>query len=282
MNRATAILLIGLAFAACRHNSAGLKREPAARIGDKILYSDEIPVRLTKGTSGEDSIAAATNYINQWAKHELLLQRAEENLTPKVKEDIERQIDENRFNLVVYEYQQQMMLEKMDTVISEKELQDYYSAHENLFTLTSNIVKALFIKLPAETPSMNKFRTLLRSSRQKDMQELESLCYQFAEKYDDFDEGWVTLDRISIELNKDIGDQENFLRRTNYYESSDSSSVYLLGIGDYRLRGSLAPFEFVREDIKRIIWNDRRIAFLKDLENGIYNDAIKEDRIKIY
>jgi len=275
-------LLIGLALAACRHNSAGLKRVPAARIGDKILYRDEIPVQLTKGTSGEDSIAAATNYINQWAKHELLLRRAEENLTPKVKEDIERQIDENRFNLVVYEYQRQMMLEKMDTVISEKELQDYYSAHENLFTLTSNIVKALFIKLPAETPSMNKFRTLLRSSSQKDMQELESLCYQFAEKYDDFDEGWVTLDRISIELNKDIGDQENFLRRTNYYESSDSSSVYLLGIGDYRLRGSLAPFEFVREDIKRIIWNDRRIAFLKDLENGIYNDAIKEDRIKIY
>jgi hypothetical protein len=266
----------------CRSNDISLKRVPVAKIGDQILYSDDIPFQTTQGISKDDSLTIIRNYVNQWAKHELLFQRAEKNLTSDVKDHIEKQLDENRFNLIVYEYQQQMMLEKMDTVIGEDEIQDYYAKNESSFTLTSNIVKALFIKLPVETPDLYKFRNLIRSTKQKDMQDLESLCYQFAEKYDDFDEDWVTLDRISLELNKDIGDQESFLRRTNYYETSDSSSIYLLGISDFRLRGTLAPFEFVKDDIKRIIWNDRRITFLKDLENGIYNDAIKENGIKIY
>lgn len=282
MSKITYILLLACFLVACRTGSNGSKRIPVAKIGEEVLYYDDIPSHLTDGLSGDDSVTGIRNYINQWGKRELLFQQAEKNISAAVRANIEKQLDENRFNLIVYEYQQQMMLEKMDTVITEKELQDYYSKNENSFILTSNIVKALFIMLPVETPEINKFRILVRSSKQKDIQELESLCYQFAEKYDDFDENWVTLDRISLELNREIGDQENFLKRNNYYETSDSSSLYILGISDFRLRGSRSPFEFVRDDIKRIIWNNRRIEFLKELENGIYSEAIKENGIKIY
>ncbi len=282
MNKIIPVLIVALCLAACRGNNNGLKRIPMAKVGENVLYYDDMPYNIARGLSGEDSVTVIRNYINQWAKRELMFQIAQKNIPADVKAEIEKQLDENRFNLIVYQYQQQMMLEKMDTVITDKELEDYYTRNPNSFILTSNIVKALFIKLPSETPDINRFRNLLRSNRQKDIQELESLCYQFAEKYDDFDEEWVTLDRLSLELNKEIRDQEDFLKRNTYYETSDSVSVYLLGISDYRLRGSLSPFEFVREDIKRIIWNDRRIGFLKDLENGIYNDAIKENGIKIY
>jgi hypothetical protein len=174
------------------------------------------------------------------------------------------------------------MLQKMDTVINSEELENYYKNNENSFILTSNIVKALFIKLPVETPDINKIRRLSRTNNQKDFQELESLCYQFAEKFDDFNEEWITMDRLSLELKEDIGNQENFLKRSSYYESSDSSSVYLITINDYRLRGTLAPFEYVEEDIKRIIWNNRRIEFIQALENGIYNEALKVNDLKIY
>ncbi len=90
------------------------------------------------------------------------------------------------------------------------------------------------------------------------------------------------MDRLSLELKEDISNQENFLKRTSFYETGDSSSVYLVSISDYRLRGTLAPFEYVMEDIKRIIWNNRRIEFIQALENGIYNDALKENGFKIY
>ena len=90
---------------------------------------------------------------------------------------------------------------------------------------------------------------------------LKHYCYQFAEKFDDFNEEWVTMDRLSVELPEDIENEENFLRRTTFFETSDSDSTYLflMTIRDYRLRSSLAPFEYVKDDIKRIIWNNQEI-----------------------
>jgi hypothetical protein len=212
----------------------------------------------------------------------LLFMKAEQNLTPEFKNEIELQLEETRANLVIYQYQRQMMLEKMDTSITEVEMEDYYSSNEKNFLLNSNIVKALFIKVPVETPGIDKIRLWARSIDQKDLQQLETYCYQFAEKFDDFNENWVTMDRLSVELPQEFVNQDDFLRRNTWFEVSDSSSVYMISFRDYRLRYTVAPFDYVENDIKSIILNNRRFQFLQSLENGIYNEAIKENTFKIY
>jgi hypothetical protein len=274
MNRPFFILMILLLGTGCNKSDKASKRLPVAEINNTILYYDEIPHLIQKGINNDDSAAIIQNYINKWARRELLLQKAEENLSPEIRNDIERQLEETRTNLVIYQYQRQMMLEKMDTLISDKELEDYYAANEKSFYLTSNIVKALFIKLPVETPDLDKIKILARSNNQSDLQQLEKYCFQFAEKFDDFGEKWIPMSRLLIELNEDISDEDS--------ETSDSASVFLVSIRDYRLRSSLAPFDYVKDDIKKIIWNARRFEFIQSLENGIYNDALKKNGFKIY
>lgn len=281
MNRIIILALLTAFITGCNQKNA-IKRIPLAKAGDEILYLDQVRDNIPSGTSSADSAAMIQTYINKWARREFLLQKAGENLPAGIKADIDSQINEARSNLVIYEYQQQLMLEKMDTVLSDAELENYYSANNVSFILTSNIIKALFIKLPAETPDIEKIKTLARSNEQADLQQLETYCYQFAEKFDDFNENWVPFNRVSIELPADLGMEENFLRRTTFFETRDSSSIYLLTIRDFRLRSTLAPFEYVRDDIKRMIWNTRRIDFLQSLEMGIYNDAIKENKFTIY
>lgn len=259
-----------------------VKRIPLAKAGNEILYLDQVLDQLPEGISATDSAAMVQTYINKWARREFLLQKAEENLSQDLRTDIDSQIEEARSNLVIYEYQQQLMLEKMDTVLSDAELENFYSANNSSFFLNSNIIKALFIKLPLETPDIEKIKTLARSNEQNDLQQLETYCYQFAEKFDDFNEDWVPFNRVTIELPADLGIEENFLRRTTFFETRDSLSIYLLTIRDYRLRSTLAPFEYVKNDIKRMIWNTRRIEFLQSLGAGIYNDAIKENKFTIY
>ena len=276
------ILIIMILLTDCNNKSDQVKRVAIAKVGDVILYYDEIPKLLQPGISPEDSAAIIQNYINKWAKRELLFLKAEQNLSPEFKNEIEKQLQETRANLVIYQYQRQMMLEKMDTTITEDELESYYATNEKNFLLNSNVVKALFIKVPVETPGLDKIRLWARSNDQKDLQLLESYCYQFAEKFDDFNEDWVTLDRLSVELPQDIMNQENFLRRNTWFETNDSSSVYMISIRDYRQRYSLAPFDYVKNDIKSIILNNRRFEFLQSLENRIYNEAVKENTFKIY
>ena len=282
MNKPALILISLLFLAGCGNNHKQTKRVAIAQVGNVILYYDEMPGLIQRGVNDADSVALFQNYINKWAKRQLLLQKAEDNLTPAMKDEIAKQLEETRSNLVIYQYQRQMILEKLDTVLTDSELENYYAANENSFILTTNIVKALFIKLPLETPDINKIKTLARSNDHNDLQQLESFCYQFAEKFDDFNEEWVPMNRLSVELQQNIENEEEFLKRNTFFETSDSTSVYMVSIRDYRLRSSLAPFEYVRDDIKRIIWNTRRYEFIQSLENGIYNDALKENSFKIY
>jgi hypothetical protein len=274
--------MIILLLAGCKNTNTQTKRIPVAEVGKVILYYDEMPKLIQKGINDSDSIVLFQNYINKWAKRQLLLQRAEDNLSPALKTEIENQLEETRSNLVIYQYQRQMIEEKLDTLITDAELENYYAANEKSFLLSSNIVKALFIKLPLETPDLNKIRMLARSNVHNDLQQLETICYQFAEKFDDFNEEWVTMDRLSVEFQQNIENEENFLKKNTFYETTDSTSDYLVSIRDYRLRYSLAPFEYVRDDIKRIIWNTRRFEFIQSLENGIYNEALKQNIFKIY
>jgi hypothetical protein len=282
MNKLSIFLLITCVVISCKDKTKVGKRIPVAETDKAVLYYDEIPRLIQKDINKADSAAIIQNYINKWAKRELLLQKAEENLAPEMKEDIARQIEETRTNLVIYQYQRQMMLEKMDTVISDTEMENYYSSNEQSFLLTSNIVKALFIKLPSETPDIDKVRRLARSNNHDDLQQLERYCFQFAEKFDDFNEEWIPMTRLTVELQQDIENEENFLKRNTFFETSDSGSVYLISVRDYRLRGTIAPFEYVKDDIKRIIWNTRRFEFIQDLENGIYKDALEKNSFKIY
>jgi hypothetical protein len=282
MNKLFLVISVIFIIAGCSDRNNQAKQIPVAKAGNVTLYYDEIPVHITENYTEADSSVMIHNYINKWAKQELLFQKAMENLPPELIDDINRQIEDTRINLVVHEYQRIMMLQKMDTIISEEELRSHYDTNEKSFILRSNIVKALFIKLPVETPNLYRIRTLARSTAQKDMQELESLCFQFAEKFDDFNEKWITMDRLLFEMKTEISNQENFLRWNKFYETNDSTSICFMTINDYRLRGTLAPFEYVREDIKRIIWNNRRLKFINELENGIYNEALKENGFKIF
>jgi hypothetical protein len=282
MNKPVIIFLVIILLAGCKNKNKTADRIRLAEVGNEILYYDEVPHLIKHGINDSDSAAIIKNYITSWAKRRLLFQKAEENLSPELKTVIEQQIEDTRTNLVIYHYQQQMILEKMDTVLTESGLENYYNANEKSFILSSNIVKALFIKLPVETPELSKIRALARSNNQKDLQQLETLCFQLAEKFDDFNEDWVPMDKLSVELQQDISNEETFLKKNSFFETKDSSSVYFVAIRDYRLRSSVAPYEYIKNDIKRIIWNTRRLEFIKSLENGIYNDALNANRFKIY
>jgi hypothetical protein len=281
MNRILTIVIILIITAGCGNSRRDPKRVAVARAGDVFLYLDQIPRLITEETSEMDSAGIIQDYINKWARKEFLYQKAVENLSPELRDEIDKQLQETRADLVIYQYQRQMMLEKMDTTVTEAEMENYYSTNHESFFLGSNIIKALFIKLPVETPDIYRIRRLARSNEQNDLQQLESICYQFADKFDDFNEKWIPFDRLSVELPEDISNEEYFLRRTSFYESNDSTYIYFITIRDYRLRSTLAPFEYVRDDIKRIIWNNRRLEFIQALENGIYNDALKENDFTI-
>jgi hypothetical protein len=283
MIRTASILIVLVLAVSCNRDKNEPDRKAVAKAGDEVLYFDQIPSTLVMpGMSGTDSVSAVQSYIRRWSRKELMALRAEENLTAAYKDEVNRQLDEMRNNLLIYQYQQQMIIQRMDTIVTDSELQDYYVSNLNTFSLTTNLVKALFIKLPAATPDIEKVRKLYKSSIPEEIRELEDYCSRFALRYDDYDDAWIPVTHVLMEVPLEIENQEEWLARNSAVELKDDKFTYFVAIREYKLRNSVAPFEYIHGQVRTIILNNRRNDFLQKLEDGIYNEAVRSNTLKVY
>ena len=211
-----------------------------------------------------------------------MLQRAELNISTNQQKEINNQLEETRASLIIYQYEKQMINQKLDTIVEDDEISSYYNENLSNFVLDENIIKALFVKLSKDAPNISRVRNWYRSDRNEDLTELESYCFQFAEKYDYFDEDWISFDNLLREIPLIVNDQERYLRYNSNFEAEDSLFHYFINIRDYRLKTTTSPIEYITDNIRTIILNNRKIQFLIDLENNIYNDAINRQEFEVY
>ncbi len=277
------VLAIILIMAACRQGGMQAENKtPVARVGNRYLYKEDIPENFVTGISGEDSVGFIENYINRWIREQLLAQKARLYLPEEQKNEIEKQVEKTRRNLLVHRYEQDLILQKMDTSVADTLIENFYETHKDLYALEHNIVKALYIKIPLTAPDISKARRWYRSNRDADYTSLESYCYQYAVKFDDFANRWVRFDFLLSELPMKVSNQERYLRYNPFMEAKDSAYQYFVRINEYRLRGADAPVEYVAGQIKQIILNERKIKFVRELENNIYSEALNRKEFEIY
>ncbi len=276
------LLAILITFAACDSKLAKNDSDAVARVGDKIILRSDIPDIFPAGIQKSDSEQIVHTYLKAMIKMELLRNIAENNLTEEQVQQLEKKLNITRTSLLIYEYEQKMMDQRIDTTITEEELESYYANNQEKFTLENNIVKVLYIKLPVSAPNIEKLKIWYKSDKDEDLTKIESYCYQYATKFDDFNEEWVFFNELLKNIPYELNNQERFLKYNKNIEASDTSYLYLVHIRDYKTRSEISPLDFVSPKIKSIIFNKRKIEFIEELENNIYNDAISNNEFTIY
>jgi hypothetical protein len=265
----------------CTKLETRTREKSLAQVSEKNLYPSDIRDIFPGNVSLEDSIMIQQNYVDKWVKKQLILQKAELNLTEEQK-DVRQQIEEYRSSLLIYKYEQSLILQKLDTLISDDEIETYYQENPSNFNLDRHIVKALFIKLPMNAPDLWRVRQMYRSEKEEDFKELESYCYQYGVKYDYFDDNWIPFTTITRALPNEIRNPESYLRWNRYIEQQDSAFRYMVSLREYSLAGTVAPLPYVEQKIRSIILNKRKVKFIRDLENNIYKDALNKGSFTIY
>lgn len=266
---------------ACNPKIKTENEEPLAMVHDKYLYKSDLEGLFVNNISKDDSVVIARNYINDWIKKQLLVGKAEIYLTDESK-DIEKEIEDYRSSLLIFKYQQELIKQKLDTVVTDEEIESYYNEYSANFVLNHNIVKVLFLKISKEAPEIEKVRWWYKSNSAENKSKLEEYCYQYATKFDDFNNEWIPFNNILMELPLKVDDQERFLRYRRYIETEDDLFHYFVKINEYSLKSTVQPLEYARIKIKSIILNKRKFTFLEELENSVYNDALNHNEFIIY
>ncbi|HEX5170051.1 MAG TPA: peptidyl-prolyl cis-trans isomerase [Cyclobacteriaceae bacterium] len=257
-------------------------RIPIARVNNAFLYRDELVGIAAAGAGKEDSTSRVGAYVDSWIRKQLLIQEATKKIDINEAE-IERKILDYRYSIIAYEYQAQYIKQNLDTVVSKQDIELYYKNNLDNFILKQNIVRATFIKIPKNAPRTDKTKGLIFSRDEDDQNELRSYCLSFSTAYHLADSAWMIFDElVKNSPLVEIPNKIQFLKTNPYYETSDDSYLYFFKVDDYRISDNVSPLEFVRDEIKNIILNKRKIELVKNLEEKVYQEALDGKEFEIF
>lgn len=274
------LFVAGGLIASCVRTKPGSSELFVARVNDAYLLPSDIRQILPVNVSPQDSAVIVERFINSWVSKQVFLQEARNKL-PSEKQNFERQIEEYRNSLISFSYENELVRERLDTVVSENQLSAYYEKNKADFRLLENIVKADYVKLPLDAPDLNRFRRLFRSTDPDEAGLLEEYCIQNAATYFLDNDSWLIFTDLLREVPLRVTNVEGYLRSNQNVEVNDENFRYFVKILDYQLQGSVSPLAFERENIRNIILNQRKHELINNVRNQIYQDAVDRGQVEI-
>jgi hypothetical protein len=277
-------LIAGLFLAAsCKRHMYDDSETVLAKTGENYLYLSDLEPNIPANISGSDSIQLVNNMINNWVKQEIILQYANKNLPDSLK-DFSEQLKSYENNLLIYEYKKRYVEQRMDTVVSSIELENYYNDHLHEFQLKENIVQFVFIKIPAQSQMVEEARKLIKNINDTaiDRTMVRDFCDKNAVDFYLNDEHWISFNELVKQVPIDAFNQEIYLQNNKFIEIKDHPYWYFVHLKDFKIKEDVSPFDFQKERIKSIILNKRKIDLLNSLEEDIYQNATDNNHFEIY
>ena len=68
----------------------------------------------------------------------------------------------------------------------------------------------------------------------------------------------------------------------NTHDLKDSLDVYLIRLINLKEQGEIAPIEYVKEEIKSILLNERKLKTVEVIKSKLFEDAKQSNQFEIY
>ena len=261
-------------------SNASVNEDVAAKINTSELTKEELYSRLPKSLSGEDSVVFKTNLINHWATDEVFYQQAIKYLSED-EISIDKEVEAYKHELIAYKFQQKLIAEKLDTLITDAQIEEYYNANAESFMLKSNIVKVLYIKTPITIPNIEKFKKLCYSSNPKDLAQLNDLCIQYANNFYMNDNTWLLFDDLKKEMYQLNEVPEYSIQTGKTFEFTDERNFYFLKIVDVKSKNTQSPLNFEKTNIRNMIINQRKQQLISNIKKDFFDKALTNKELII-
>ncbi len=255
---------------------------PLATAVSNNLYPSDLEGLLPQYISHEDSVKLVDKYVEDWVKKQLMIFRSSQVIDYNEAE-IERKVLDYRYALIVHNFEKQYIFKNLDSEVNQEDIENYYQVKSDNFLLKQNIIRCIYAQVPSSSPEINQFRRNFRAYPESNLEDIKAYCSRFSVKSFLEDSLWVIFDDVILGTPlENIENKTDFLSRNTYSETTRDDQVHFLKIFDFKISDEISPLEFIREDIKSIIINKRKLTLKEELEEKIYNEAREENLFEIY
>ncbi|MDR0694515.1 MAG: hypothetical protein LBF81_04355, partial [Prevotellaceae bacterium] len=242
-----------LLLVSCNYFTGKAGDEKIAEVNGKALFKSDVDMIFPTGLSPGDSLQMLQTYVSNWVRKQLVAQMAEQYLS-KEQKNVSMELEDYRLSLLIYRYEKMYMEQRLDTIVSDREIEAFYNASAQNFILTKPVAHVIFIKVPEDIPQAKLIGKIYRSTEPEDRDELEHICATVAEKYTNFNEQWVDVETLASELPLAAGQIENEWEK-GYIQISVNGYAYFVHLYEIVAAGKPAPIDYKRETISNIIRN---------------------------
>lgn len=245
---------------------------PIARAFDQQLHWSDLRQVVPMDIAPEDSAAMAQAYVNNWLYQQVELHHAELNLVASQKQ-FETELRDYRNSLLLFAYEQAIVRQKLDTVIGNAEIETYYTDHSANFELREDILKARWFRLDDEEKrSLKKIEARFLGGKAEDMREIEIMLAQRSITITDRSNVWKSLtemrNEVPIEALPSIGVNGHRITVHN------GNTTWFVDILELRAHQTVSPIELVRQDIRTILLNQRKLQLIERMREDLYREAL--------
>ncbi len=252
-----------------------------ARVGEHYLFAEDIGYLFQNIDSDEDSAAIAKTYVEDWIRKKLMVETAKKYL-PAEQQNLEKQIEDYRESLLIFFYEDELIRQKLDTTVTDEELEAFYQQNNSNINLDEDIMQLLYIKLPNDAPKLDSIRFLFSRLSARNEQQLIGLCYSYASEFYLKDSIWISKRQVMNKMPVDDNFLKTYRKGNAVGEVSDSLYIYLLKINDYKEKGEVAPLLFVKDRMRFMLINKRKQKLISEAYNNIYQTAIKDGNFEVF
>jgi hypothetical protein len=203
---------------------------------------------------------------------------------PGSDEEINKQLQDYKESLTVFLYEKELIREKLDTTVSEQAILDYYNKYKDNFELKTGVVKMRYVMIPktvdVKLDSVKKW--IKNAPTDESRKKMQNFCDENAAKSSINDSTWFSIEDVNKILPLEDNGLENAPFSKSFQQMEDSAYTYIVNFGDYKVKGTSAPLGYVREDIVNLILNKRKLDYISQVHNNIYNDALENKKFEIY
>ena len=250
-----------------------------AEVYNKTLYLSELDDNiLPEGTSKEDSALIVSAYAQRWTREQLLMYEAERNIPKDL--NIDELVRNYRASLIRFNYEEQIIAQKLDSTVSDAETLAFYEENKEQFQLESTILKFLLLKVPARAPQAD-VNKLWNSRNPADEAKLEKFVKDWAGKSLLDRKKWYKLEEVAAFLPKGTLTTDNVDSRREG-TLNDGGYRYYYRVLDVVRGKTTAPYDYVREQASKVILHRRKQQLLDQWKEEMYQTELRRENVKVF
>ncbi|MEP6645754.1 MAG: hypothetical protein ABJC12_01585 [Saprospiraceae bacterium] len=250
-----------------------------AQVFQYKLTFDDIKDLIQAYATDEDSIQQVRSLTEHWVRDRLLLVEAEKNFPKEV--NMNKLLEDYRQSLVMHFFEQQVIEERLDTAITETDLQRYYEANKEQHRLESGILKGFYFKIKKPLARNDHILQWWRTFPQQHYDEVIAYAAKHGHTSWSDSSEWHEMN-IVIQLFPEGTLSPGGIRSYRGVVREDRDYIFLLYPTEVYYERDIAPLSRIRTQAAKYIIHQRELELLERIKKEIYDRDIQLDQVKNY